>query len=90
VWSYLHLYNGRIMITLGIVNGGLGLFLAGAANGLKIAYGVIAGVIWLVWMAAAVFGELGRLRPAPKDTRRRSPRRTSSTRRKLSDGERSA
>jgi hypothetical protein len=46
IWSYLHLFNGRIMITLGIINGGLGLYLAGASKGLKTAYAVVAAVMW--------------------------------------------
>ena len=28
----------------------------------EIAYGVIAGIVWLVWMAAAVYGEIKRAR----------------------------
>ncbi|KAI9672741.1 MAG: hypothetical protein M1831_000176 [Alyxoria varia] len=63
VWSYAHIWIGRIFITLGIINGGLGLRLAGDASaGQEAAYGVIAGLIWLVWMGAAVFGEVKRLR----------------------------
>ena len=51
------------MITLGIINGALGLrFAENASTGQEIAYGVVAGAIWLVWMAAAVGGEVKRLR----------------------------
>lgn len=53
------------MITLGIINGGLGLRLAGNTQKGEIAYGVVAGVIWLVWMTAAVLGEIRRGRSAP-------------------------
>ncbi len=67
------------MITLGIINGGLGLYLAGAAQSLKIAYGVIAGIVWLVWMLLAVFGEIRR-GGSTRSSRGGSPRR------KLSDG----
>jgi hypothetical protein len=64
--SYGHLWLGRIVITLGMINGGLGILLASDApaflsfkptQGQVIAYGVVAGVMWLIWVAAAVIGE---------------------------------
>ncbi|KAF1947479.1 hypothetical protein EJ02DRAFT_90856 [Clathrospora elynae] len=66
VWSYGHLWIGRAVVTLGIINGGLGLYLASgapAATGLApsrggiIAYGVVSGIMWLLWVAVAVHGE---------------------------------
>lgn len=66
VWSYGHLWLGRIVITLGIINGGLGMLLASDApaflafrptKGQIIAYGVVAGIMWLAWVAAAIVGE---------------------------------
>jgi hypothetical protein len=66
VWSYGHLWLGRILITLGMINGGLGLLLASDApastgfapkRGQIIAYGVIAGIMWLLWASAAIYGE---------------------------------
>jgi hypothetical protein len=66
IWSYGHLWLGRIVITLGMINGGLGILLASDApaflsfkptQGQVIAYGVVAGVMWLIWVAAAVIGE---------------------------------
>ena len=42
IWSWLHLLTGRLAIPLGIVNGGLGLKLAGASTGLKTAYAIVA------------------------------------------------
>ncbi|KAK4555589.1 hypothetical protein LTR86_007342 [Recurvomyces mirabilis] len=68
VWSYGHIWLGRFVITLGIINGGLGLQLArrsgiwAPSNGAIIAYGVIAGGMWLLYMAAAVYGEIKRNR----------------------------
>ncbi|CAO2652555.1 Nn.00g008380.m01.CDS01 [Neocucurbitaria sp. VM-36] len=71
VWSYGHLWLGRIVITLGMINGGLGLLLASDApavtgfapsQGQIIAYGVIAGIMWLLWAAAAIIGERRRTR----------------------------
>ncbi|RYP63916.1 hypothetical protein DL771_009028 [Monosporascus sp. 5C6A] len=57
-WSHLHLWNGRAMVTLGIVNGGLGLRLARASPGSIAAYSVVAAIMWLLWILAAAYGEL--------------------------------
>jgi len=65
IWSYGHLWVGRIFITLGIINGGLGLKLANNTRSGEIAYGVVAAIFWLLWMACAVYGEIKRAR-APK------------------------
>ncbi len=46
-------------MTLGIINGGLGLQLSGNTTKGEMAYGVVAGVIWLVWVAVAVMSHLG-------------------------------
>jgi hypothetical protein len=56
-WSYGHIWLGRAAITLGIINGGLGLKLAGGSQSAKIAYGVCAGFMWMVWVVAIVIGE---------------------------------
>ena len=81
VWSYLHLFNGRIFITLGIANGGLGLWMAGASSRLKTAYVAVAVIMWVLWMLAAVWGELRRYR-ANKYAQPGVPGR-----RKIEDGE---
>jgi hypothetical protein len=68
VWSHGHLWLGRIIITLGIIDGGLGLQLAkrtrigSPSNSQIIAYGTVAGLMWLAYMAAAVVGEWRRRR----------------------------
>ncbi|KAK4456575.1 hypothetical protein QBC42DRAFT_322288 [Cladorrhinum samala] len=62
IWSYLHLFNGRIFITLGIANGGLGLWMAGGSKKLKTAYIAVAAVMWSFWMLSAAFGEWRRWR----------------------------
>ncbi|OTB14196.1 hypothetical protein K445DRAFT_140481 [Daldinia sp. EC12] len=59
-FSHAHLWLGRIAITLGIINGGLGLKLANASQELVIAYSVVAAFMWLVWVIAAVIGEMRR------------------------------
>lgn len=61
--SYGHLWLGRLLITLGIINGGLGLLLARQSGygrpttGQIIAYSVIAGVMWLLWVVSSIVGE---------------------------------
>jgi hypothetical protein len=60
LWSYGHMFTGRIGIILGIANGGSGLQLAGASRSSIIAYGVIAGLMGLIYIAAIAFGELKR------------------------------
>ncbi|USW48062.1 Putative cytochrome b561/ferric reductase transmembrane [Septoria linicola] len=67
-WSYAHLWLGRIVITLGIINGGLGLRLARRfplappSRGAMIGYGVAAGIMWLLYVLAALVGERRRSR----------------------------
>lgn len=56
IWATTHVWWGRIILTLGIINGGLGLMLSGNTVKGEIAYGVIAGVMWLIWMAVAIWG----------------------------------
>jgi hypothetical protein len=55
-----------------MINGGLGLLLASDApaftgvapsRGQIIAYGVIAGIMWLLWVSASVYGERKRSIP---------------------------
>lgn len=61
-WSYVHIFTGRTAIIVGIINGGLGLRLADADNSSMIPYGVIAGLVGVVYIVAIVFGELKRTR----------------------------
>jgi hypothetical protein len=68
VWSHAHIWIGRFAVTLGIVNGGLGLQLSAKLGfyaphtSTVIGYSVAAGIIWLIWVAAAVYGEIKRRR----------------------------
>lgn len=70
VWSHAHIWLGRIAITLGIINGGLGLQLSQRtrifepSQGAIIGYAVPAGVMWVVWVASAIYGEMKRSRQA--------------------------
>lgn len=63
-WSYTHLFIGRVGITLGIVNGGLGLYLANASTYDKKVYTIVAAIMWALWMVVALWAEIRRLRQA--------------------------
>ena len=89
LWSYVHIWLGRIAVTLGIINGGLGLQWADSMNmssrGGIIAYAVIAVIVWLAWVAAGIIGERRRGRrmadaPPKYVERERSTRRNQRTR----------
>lgn len=63
--SHAHVWFGRILIALGIVNGGLGFNLAdsmsqGSKSG-KIAYSVLAAIFGVAWIAAIIVGERKRV-----------------------------
>ena len=60
--SHIHIWYGRALMILGIVNGGLGLQLAGTATGYVIAYSVVAGVMFLGYLGAVGFGMMKRRR----------------------------
>jgi hypothetical protein len=50
-----HKWAGRVLLLLGVINGGLGLQLAGEGNEFIIAYGVIAGVLYLAWFIVSIW-----------------------------------
>ncbi|KAI1133174.1 iron reductase domain protein [Nemania abortiva] len=70
--SHGHIWYGRILMVLGIVNGGLGFQLAGANQTLVIAYSVVAAVIFAAYIGGAVFGEIKRYRNAAPTRARKS------------------
>lgn len=57
MWSQGHIWLGRAIITLGMINGGLGLLLVNNTGGGTIAYGVFAGIVWVIYVASIVYGE---------------------------------
>lgn len=64
-----HVWLGRILITLGMINGGLGLLLSGdSSTDERIAYGVIAGVIWVTYILVVLVAER-RGKEAPEVTK---------------------
>lgn len=60
--SHLHIWNGRIVVILGIVNGGLGLQITGATDTVKLAYTIVAAVLGGAWIILSLFGEARRAR----------------------------
>jgi hypothetical protein len=53
-WSYAHIWYGRVLIVLGIINGGLGLQLAGNSKTGMIVYATVAGLVGAVYCAAVL------------------------------------
>lgn len=61
IWSFIHIWIGRVAIILAMVNGGLGLADAKTWRPKwTIAYSVVAGVFGLAYIASIVFGETRR------------------------------
>lgn len=48
-----------------MINGGLGLKLAGNSHSGEIAYGVIAAIVWLIYVASIIIGENRRRKSQP-------------------------
>ncbi|AEO64412.1 uncharacterized protein THITE_48064 [Thermothielavioides terrestris NRRL 8126] len=71
IWSHLHMFNGRLAITLGIVNGALGLWIAHASSKVKTAYVAAAAAMWAIWMLTALWSEWRRWRTAAQAEQRR-------------------
>ena len=53
-WTYWHIWYGRSLIVLAVINGGLGLQLANNTTGGKILYIVVAGVIGVAYCAVVL------------------------------------
>ncbi|KAI9846772.1 MAG: hypothetical protein M1837_003621 [Sclerophora amabilis] len=67
-WALGHVWLGRSLLILGMINGGLGLRLADNTTKGKIAYGVIAGVVGVSYIAVVLTAWIrGRGRPGPRD-----------------------
>jgi len=64
---HLHKWLGRLLLTIGIINGGLGFQFASmfqgtaSSNGPKIAYGAMAILVWIIYVSVVtVWAELRR------------------------------
>lgn len=78
--SFAHIGIGRIAIVLGMVNGGLGLQLAGIQGSHVIAYAVVAAVMGFLYIASIFYGERKRRRnaaPPPPPNYQRSQKEQS-------------
>lgn len=53
--SHVHIWWGRILMALGVINGGLGLVLARERDSLKVAYGVVAAITFLVYFLVKAY-----------------------------------
>ena len=74
--SHAHIWYGRALMLLGVVNGGLGLQLADADNSLVIAYSVVAGVMFLLYVIGKTLASIRKKQTAgPGGGRRWSGRR---------------
>lgn len=49
-------------MTLGMINGGLGLMLSDNTTKGEIGYGVVAAVVWLSWVGVAVWSEFKKVK----------------------------
>jgi hypothetical protein len=65
-WSHIHLWIGRVAITLGIINAGFGFILSGTKGSGPIAYAVVAAIIWVAYVLAVLYGERQRSRRLAK------------------------
>lgn len=57
IWAHAHTWFGRGLIMLGIINGGLGMKLANNTTKGEIAYGVIAGVVLILYVGVNLYGD---------------------------------
>jgi hypothetical protein len=67
--SYGHIWFGRALMVIGIINGGTGLQLSGASSGLIIAYSVIGAIVFSVYTGGVILKEV-RLRGKEMDDQR--------------------
>ncbi|KAI0020518.1 iron reductase domain protein [Xylariomycetidae sp. FL0641] len=62
--SYGHIWYGRALMIMGIVNGGLGLKLADPGRSYVVAYSVVAAIVFALYAAGALMG-IAKRRRAP-------------------------
>ncbi|KAI0841100.1 CBD9-like protein [Hypoxylon sp. FL0890] len=60
--SHAHIWYGRALLTMGVVNGGLGLQLAEAPRTFVVVYEVLAAIMFAIYIASAVLGQVRRTR----------------------------
>jgi hypothetical protein len=70
--TYPHVWWGRAIVTLGMINGGLGLKLSDNSPTGVIAYGVVSAVMWVAWMAVIVISFMKSRNKPAKQTEMRT------------------
>lgn len=87
--SHVHIWYGRALMILGVVNGGLGIQLVrnsgGGGTGFIVAYSVVAGVIALLYVAVKGFTSFRKRRGAGANGTRGGSG-AMDTRKKMSNG----
>lgn len=68
LWSYIHLWIGRVAIPLGIVNAGFGFILSGTTGTGPTAYAAVAAIIWAAYLVSVVIGEQQRRKKLAEST----------------------
>ncbi|EHA54359.1 hypothetical protein MCOR27_001515 [Pyricularia oryzae] len=53
--SYVHIIYGQMLMLLGLINGGLGLELAGVSNPIIVAYAIVSAFVFVVYAIVKVF-----------------------------------
>ena len=75
VFSHLHIWYGRILMVIGIINGGRQ---TGGEGSLGIAFAVLAGIFGGIYIGAAIWGIIKRRRAA-RTEKTASPRMAESS-----------
>jgi len=50
----MHVWSGRVLVTAGLINGVLGCVLAGKGTGVIVAYCIVAGGVWILWIVVVI------------------------------------
>ena len=50
----MHVWLGRVLVSAGLIDGVLGLTLAGKGAGVIVAYCIVAGGVWIIWIVVLV------------------------------------
>lgn len=54
-YTHAHVWFGRVIVSAGLIDGLLGILLAGKGTGTIAAYCVVAGGVWIIWILVVVF-----------------------------------
>ncbi|KAJ5374283.1 hypothetical protein N7517_006289 [Penicillium concentricum] len=68
-WAYAHRWQSRIMLVLGVVNGGIGYNLSrsGGSPGVFVAYGVVAALVYALYFSIIAFKAIRQRRASRGD-----------------------